>query len=36
MSVGKINPSVPKSDIATMNKYKADIISGKLVVPATL
>lgn len=33
MSVGKINPAVPKSYIKTMNSYKARIISGKLVVP---
>jgi basic membrane protein A len=36
MSVGKINPSVPKADIALMNKYKAQIISGALNVPTTL
>jgi basic membrane protein A len=36
MSVGKINPSVPKSYITLMNSYKAKIISGKLKVPAAL
>jgi basic membrane protein A len=35
MGVGKINPSVPKAFVAIMNKYKADIISGKLKVPVT-
>ena len=33
MSVGKINPSVPKSFIATMNSYKAKIIAGTLKLP---
>jgi len=36
MGVGKINPSVPKSDIALMNSYKAKIIAGTLKVPAAL
>jgi basic membrane protein A len=36
MSVGKINPSVPKSFIATMNAYKKRIINGKLKVPTGL
>jgi basic membrane protein A len=36
MDVGKINPSVPKADIATMNKYKARIIAGTLKVPTAL
>jgi basic membrane protein A len=36
MDVGKINPSVPRSDIATMNKYKARIIAGTLEVPTAL
>jgi basic membrane protein A len=36
VGVGKINPSVPKSDIALMNKFKAQIISGKLKVPTAL
>jgi basic membrane protein A and related proteins len=36
MSVGRINPSVPKSFIAKMNLYKARIIAGKLKVPSTL
>ncbi len=30
IGVGKINPAVPAADRALMNKYKADIISGKL------
>jgi len=36
MSVGKINPSVPKADIALMNQYKAKIIAGKLTIPTTV
>jgi basic membrane protein A len=36
MGVGKINPAVPKSDIALMNQYKAKIISGKLKLPSSL
>jgi len=36
MSVGKINPSVPKAYIKLMNSYKARIIAGKLKVPASL
>jgi len=36
MAVGKINPAVPKSYIATMNSYKQRIIAGKLTVPAAL
>ena len=36
MSVGKINPSVPKSDIVLMNNYKKQIIAGTLKVPTTL
>jgi len=36
MSVGKINPSVPKADIALMNSYKARIIAGTLKVPSSL
>jgi basic membrane protein A len=36
MSVGKINPSVPKAYIKLMNSYKAKIIAGKLKVPASL
>jgi len=36
MGVGKINPVVPKSWITLMNHYKAQIISGKLKVPASL
>ena len=36
MGVGKINPSVPKSDIALMNQYKAKIIAGTLKVPSSL
>jgi basic membrane protein A len=36
MGVGRINPSVPRADIATMNRYKARIIAGKLKVPATV
>jgi basic membrane protein A and related proteins len=35
MSVGKINPSVPKADIALMNQYKAKIIAGTLTIPTT-
>jgi basic membrane protein A len=33
MSVGKINPAVPKAFIAKMNAIKARIIKGKLKVP---
>ena len=36
MGVGKINPAVPKADIALMNSYKAKIIAGTLKVPAAL
>jgi basic membrane protein A len=36
MSVGKINPAVPKKYIALMNKYKQAIIKGRLRVPAAL
>jgi basic membrane protein A len=36
VGVGKINPSVPKAWIALMNAYKAQIIKGKLKVPANL
>ncbi len=36
MSVGRINPSVPKAFVATMNKYKAQIIAGTLKVPSAL
>jgi basic membrane protein A len=36
MGVGRINPAVPKSDIALMNKYKAQIIAGTLKVPSAL
>jgi basic membrane protein A and related proteins len=36
MGVGKINPAVPKSDIALMNQYKAKIIAGKLKIPSSL
>jgi basic membrane protein A and related proteins len=36
MSVGKINPAVPKAFIDEMNQYKQQIISGKLKVPAAL
>jgi basic membrane protein A and related proteins len=36
MGVGKINPAVPQSWIDLMNKYKQQIISGQLKVPASL
>ncbi|HZO96585.1 MAG TPA: BMP family ABC transporter substrate-binding protein [Gaiellaceae bacterium] len=36
MGVGKINPAVPKADIALMNSYKQKIIAGTLKVPAAL
>jgi basic membrane protein A and related proteins len=36
MSVGKINPTVPKKFITAMNKIKAKIIAGKLHVPTKL
>jgi hypothetical protein len=36
MGVGKIHPSVPKADRTLMNRYKAQIISGKLKVPSSL
>jgi basic membrane protein A len=36
MSVGRINPSVPKAFVATMNTYKAQIIAGTLKVPTSL
>jgi len=36
MGIGKINPAVPKSDIALMNQYKAKIIAGTLKIPSSL
>jgi basic membrane protein A len=36
MSVGKINPAVPKSFIDEMNSYKQKIIAGTLKVPTSL
>jgi basic membrane protein A len=36
MGIGKINPSVPKAWVTLMDKYKANIISGKLKVPTGL
>jgi basic membrane protein A and related proteins len=36
MSVGKINPAVPKAYIDEMNKYKQQIIAGTLKVPTAL
>ena len=36
MSVGRINPAVPKAYIKIMNAYKARIIAGKLKVPTAL
>jgi basic membrane protein A len=36
MSVGKINPSVPKAYITLMNSYKKRIIAGTLKVPSAL
>jgi len=36
ISVGKINPAVPKKFITAMNKIKARIIAGKLKVPVKL
>jgi basic membrane protein A len=36
MSVGKINPAVPKKFITAMNKIKTRIIKGKLRVPTKL
>ena len=36
MSVGKINPTVPKAYITLMNSYKTKIIKHKLKVPAKL
>jgi len=36
MGVGKINPAVPKSDIALMNSYKQKIIAGTLKLPSSL
>ena len=36
MSVGKINPTVPKAYIKLMNTYKTNIIKHKLKVPAKL
>jgi basic membrane protein A len=36
MSVGKINPAVPKSFIKLMNTYKTNIIKKKLKVPTKL
>jgi basic membrane protein A len=36
MSVGKINPAVPKSFITKMNQLKAKIIAGKLKPPSKL
>jgi basic membrane protein A len=36
MTVGKINPAVPKGYINLMNQYKQQIISGQLKVPSAL
>ena len=36
MSVGKINPTVPKAFIDLMNSYKKQIIAGTLKVPTAL
>ncbi len=36
MSVGKINPAVPKEFIAKMNALKARIVAGKVTVPTKL
>ena len=36
MSVGKINPAVPKSYITLMNQYKQQIINGTLKPPSAL
>jgi basic membrane protein A and related proteins len=36
VGVGRINPSVPKAWITTMNGYKAKIIAGTLKVPTSL
>ena len=36
MSVGKINPAVPKAFITEMNSYKQKIIAGTLKVPTAL
>ena len=36
MGIGRINPAVPKADIALMNSYKAKIIAGTLEVPTAL
>ena len=36
MSVGKINPAVPKAYITEMNSYKQKIIAGTLKVPTAL
>lgn len=36
MSVGKINPAVPKAFITEMNSYKQKIIAGTLKVPSAL
>jgi basic membrane protein A and related proteins len=36
MGIGKINPSVPKGDIALMNSYKSKIIAGTLKVPTAI
>jgi len=36
VGVGRINPSVPKAWITTMNTYKKNIIAGTLKVPSSL
>lgn len=36
IGLGRINPAVPKASIATANKFKADIIAGRLKVPTSL
>jgi basic membrane protein A and related proteins len=36
IGLGKINPAVPKASLATANKFKAQIIAGKLKVPTAL
>jgi basic membrane protein A len=36
IGLGRINPAVPKASIAMANKFKAQIIAGKLKVPTAL
>jgi basic membrane protein A len=36
VGVGRINPAVPRADIALMNRYRAKIVAGTITVPSSL